>query len=50
MLVLGQLRKLGPIFKLGQLIGYLAGNIFMEKIYRKYALKTSPISLFIFSK
>ena len=38
--------KLGLIFKLGQLIGYLIRNISMEKLYRKHAIKTSAISRF----
>ena len=38
------------ILKLGQLIGYLIRNIFIEKVYKKYALKPSAIPLFNFSK
>ena len=34
------IRKLGLIFKLGQLTGYLVRNISMEKAYRKHALKS----------
>ena len=37
------IRKLGLIFKLGQLIGYLVKNISIEKVYRKHAIKTSAI-------
>ena len=40
------MRKLGLIFKFDQLIGYLVRNISMEKLYRKHALKTSPIPFF----
>ena len=32
--------------ELGQLIGYLVRNIFMEKLYRKSALITSAIYIF----
>ena len=32
--------------KHGQLIGYLVRNNFMEKVYRKHALKTSAVLLF----
>ena len=38
-------RKLGAIFKLSQLIGYLVRNISMEEVYRKHALKTNVIPL-----
>ena len=41
---------LGLLQELGQLIGYLVRNIFMEKVYRKSALKTSAIPLFNFGK
>ena len=40
-------RKLGLIQELGQLLGYLVTNIFIEKVYRKSALKTSAIALFV---
>ena len=40
------IRKLGLIFKLGQLIRYLVKNISIEKVYRKHAIKTSPIPRF----
>ena len=40
------IRKLGLIFKLDQLLGYLVRNIFMEKVYRKHAIKTSAIPCF----
>ena len=43
-------RKLGLIQELGQLLGYLVTNIFIEKVYRKSALKTSAIHLFYFGK
>ena len=43
-------RKLGLIQEHGQLIEYLVGNIFMEKVYRKSALKTTAIPLFNFGK
>ena len=43
-------RKLGLIQELGQLIFYLVGNIFMENIYRKSALKSRAIPLFNFGK
>ena len=33
--------------KLGQLIGYLVRNNFIEKVYRKSALKTNDIPLLI---
>ena len=42
--------KLGLILKLGQLIGHLVTNIFIEKVYKKYAQKTSNIRLFNFGK
>ena len=35
---------------LGQLIAYLVRNIFMEKVYRKSALKTNVTPLFNFDK
>ena len=40
------IRKLGLIFKLGQLIEYIVRNISIEKVYSKHALKTSAIPLF----
>ena len=40
------IRKLGLIFKLGQLIRYLVKNISMEKVYRKHAIKTTAIPRF----
>ena len=43
-------RKLGLIQELGQLLGYLVTNIFIEKVYRKSALKTSAIHLFYLGK
>ena len=43
-------RKLGLIQELGQLLGYLVTNIFIEKVYRKSTLKTSAIHLFYFGK
>ena len=42
--------KLGMILKLGQLIEYLVRYTFMEKVYLRYALKTSVIPLFNFGK
>ena len=52
----GTLKYLNPsghtpqIVKLGNLIGYLIRNIFMEKVSRKSVLKTSPITLLNFGK
>ena len=43
-------RKLGLIQEHGQFIEYLVGNIFMEKVYRKSALKTTAIPLIDFGK
>ena len=40
------IRKFGLIFKLGQLIGYLARNIFVEKVYKKINKKLVPLPFF----
>ena len=40
--------KLGLILKLGLLTAYLVRNIFIEKVYRKSALRTTELVPYLF--